>query len=50
MAFCFVGFCCSPPETGGGESRDERRSLVERRGRDARVRLRERENMEEEEG
>ncbi len=52
MAFCFVGFCCSPHQTGGRESREERRSLAERRGRDARdrERERERENMEEEEG
>ncbi len=45
MAFCFVGFCCSPHQTGGIESREERRSLVERRGRDARDRLRERERI-----
>ncbi len=45
MAFCFVRFCCSPHQTGGRESREERRSLAERRGRDARDRLRERERI-----
>jgi hypothetical protein len=43
VAFCVVGFCCSPHQTWGRESREERRSLAERRGRDARDRLRERE-------
>jgi hypothetical protein len=46
--FCGILLFTSPDR--GRESREERRSLVERRGRDARDRLRERENMEEEEG
>ncbi len=48
VLFCGILLFTSPDR--GRESREERRSLVERRGRDARDRLRERENMEEEEG